>query len=331
MNGKHEYARLRDQENVLGKKTKHLKSCIKRLEEFLKVNQIVYCTWDDNTSLQILLSNGLLIHICIDHLSGDIMRLVFDKFLVGRLIAEPISDVIITRMHIIISYDTNQLTCVYLQKPKLKKSAPKKIRNLDPKIYNYIISGTQTRKIPRHLTCNNSCDLLAVWTKSSQNEIWPWRPTFRDQDRANIHIYSIFQNKLDLLCYYWTENDPINVEFSTTNQSQLRSVEQKISKKVLNFLKYISYNKSQYQYISMNIMYQYISILRIPVYFYSSNLIKFQIRYIISKIVVAEWVTFSYWTKDSTLSCQDCSYGSILFCSYGPSVVDSNLATMLCM
>lgn len=202
----------------------------------LKHNRIVYCAWSDNVSMQMLLSNGLLVHICIDCFSGDIVRMAFDKFLIGKLISEAVTDVIITRLHILISYDVNQITFVYLQKPNLKKNVPRKIRQLEPKIYNIIISGSHTRKISRHLTCNNSCDLLAVWTKSSQNEVYPWRPTFRDQDRANMHIYSLGRNKVDLLCYYWTENDPINVEFSKMNQNQLRSVEQKISRKVSSFL-----------------------------------------------------------------------------------------------
>lgn len=179
-----------------------------------------------------MLSNGLLVHICIDSFTADITRITFDKFLIGKLVSEDVCDVIMTRMHILISYDVNQITFVYLQKPSLKKQF-KKIRQKEPKIFNYVISGSHSKKISRHLTCNNCYDLLAVWTNSSQNEVYPWRPTFRDQDRANIHIYRLGHNKLDLLCYYWTENDPINVEFSTVNQNQLRSIEQKISRKVI--------------------------------------------------------------------------------------------------
>lgn len=180
-----------------------------------------------------LLSNGLLVHICINIFTGDIIRMAFDRFFVGKLVSDAVTDAIITRMHIVIAYNENQLTFVYLQKPSLKRSAPEKISRMDPKIFNIIINGPQTRKIARHLACNNSYDLLVVWTKSSQNEVYPWRPTVRDQDRANVHIYKFSRNKLDLLCYYWTENDPINVEFSKMNHNQLRSVEQKISRKVI--------------------------------------------------------------------------------------------------
>lgn len=233
VDGKQDYANLRDQQYVLhGRKPKQIRNSIKKLEYQLKNNRIVYCAWSDNVVMQMLLSNGLLVHICINIFTGDINRMAFDRFFIGKLISESITDVIMTRMHILISYDVNQLTFVYLQKPNLKRSAPEKISRMDPKIFNIIISGSQTRKISRHLACNNSYDLLAVWTKSSQNEVYPWRPTVRDQDRANIHIYRLCRNKLDLLCYCWTENDPINVEFSKLNQNQMRSVEQRISRKV---------------------------------------------------------------------------------------------------
>lgn len=233
VDGKQDYANLRDQQYILhGRKSKQIRSSIKKLEEQLKSNRIVYCAWSDNVVLQILLSNGLLVHICINVFTGDILRMAFDRFFIGKLISESITDVIMTRMHILISYDVNQITFVYLQKPNLKRSAPEKISRMDPKIFNIIVSGSQTRKIPRHLACNNSYDLLAIWTKSSQNEVYPWRPTVRDQDRANLHIYRLNHNKLDLLCYCWTANDPISVEFSRLNHNQLRSVEQRISRKV---------------------------------------------------------------------------------------------------
>lgn len=179
-----------------------------------------------------LLSNGVLVHISLNVFTGDIKRIAYDRFFVGKLISESVTDVIISKLHIIISYDINQLTFVYMQKPSNKRNAPGKIHKLDPKIFNTIINGPSTKKISRHLACNTSFDLLAVWTKSSQNEVYPWRPTIRDQDRANIHIYKLSQSKLEMLSYYWTENDPISVEFSKNHQNQLRSIEQKMSRKV---------------------------------------------------------------------------------------------------
>lgn len=231
--GKQEYANFRNHDYLLhGRKSKQLKDSIKKLEDALKNFRVVHCAWTDVAIITMLLSNGLLLHIYINIFSGGINRIAFDKFFIGKLISETVISVVMTRMHILISYDINQLTFVHLQKSNLKKNSPEKLSRMDPKIFNIIISGTHTKKIGRHLACNSSCDLLAVWTQSSQNEVYPWRPTVRDQDRANIHVYKLSRNKLDLLSFHWTENDPISVEFSKVHQNQLRSVEQKMSRKV---------------------------------------------------------------------------------------------------
>lgn len=78
---------------------------------------------------------------------------------------------------------------------------------------------------------NQSGNTILIWTKSSQNEFFPWRPTVKDEERANLHIYSLNRLKFELMCYYWTENDPIAFEFSKLNENEIHSVEQKISRK----------------------------------------------------------------------------------------------------
>lgn len=118
---------------------------------------------------------------------------------------------------------------MHLQKPSLKNST-QKISQADPKIFNIIIGG-QTKKVHRHLVINPSFDLVLIWTKSSQNEFFPWRPSVKDQEWANLHIYKINRLKFEPLCYFWTQNDPICFEFSKFNESEIYSVEQKITKK----------------------------------------------------------------------------------------------------
>lgn len=231
--GKRDYAEKRHEKYCLdNKRPEKLRQSIKKLEDYMKNQRIVYCQWRDHNVIQLLLSNGLFIHICINTTTGDIVKITFDKYFVGKLISDIVTNVVITRQHIIIAYNQNQLTFVYLQRPSMKRMMPEKISRMDPKIFNVIINGPpQNRPLSRHLACNNSFDLIAVWTKSSQNEVYPWRPTVRDQDRANVHIYKLCRLKMESMCYYWNENDPISFEFSRTNQNQLHSVEQKISRK----------------------------------------------------------------------------------------------------
>lgn len=80
---------------------------------------------------------------------------------------------------------------VHLQKPNTRLQGPEKICNMDPRIFHVIIPGPSERKLSRHLIVNSSADLFVIWTKSSQNEVYPWRPTIRDQDRANIHVFKL--------------------------------------------------------------------------------------------------------------------------------------------
>lgn len=96
-----------------------------------------------------------------------------------------------TRTHIVLAYNTNQVTVVHLQKPNTRSQGPEKISHMDPKIFHAIIPGAAERKIARRLSVNTGNDMFLIWTKSSQNEVFPWRPTMRDQDRANIHVFKL--------------------------------------------------------------------------------------------------------------------------------------------
>lgn len=181
-----------------------------------------------------MLANGLLVYISINPFTGDLCRIYFDKYLVGKLVSEHITDVVITQHHLLIAYHEHQITFVHLQKPTARKNHPEKISLMEPKICNVLLSGASStsRKLPKRLVCSSSLNLVIVWTKSSQNEVYPWRPTVKDQDRANLHVYRLAGPRMELLCYYWTEYDPISVQFSLLNDYQVHCVEQKISKKV---------------------------------------------------------------------------------------------------
>lgn len=234
IDGKEEYALTRDQLYTLdSKRAKDLRDSIKRLEDLLKRNRTVYCTWKDDVMMQIMFSNGVMVNVGLQHSTAAIQRITFDRFFVGKLVSETITDVIVSKTHILIAYDLNQITFVSLH--NAKKSASQKINKQDPKIFNIIIGGSSMKKVSRRLAINNTHDLLAIWTKSSQNEVYPWRPTVHDQDRANIHIYRLGDSKMELFCFYWTENDPIHVDFSKSIRYQIRSIEQKISRKVSKY------------------------------------------------------------------------------------------------
>ncbi|KRF81389.1 uncharacterized protein Dvir_GJ17221, isoform B [Drosophila virilis] len=209
-----------------------LKDNLKKLEDLLRTHKLVHSEWQDAAQVLLLFDNGIIAHICVDIYTGDILRMVFEKYLVGKLAAELITDAFFTRSHIVLAYNTNQLTVVHLQRPNLRPLGPEKIANMEPRIFHVIIPGAASeRKLARHLTVNGSFDLFVVWTQSSQNEVYPWRPTIRDQDRANIHIFKIKALQLESIAYCWSENDPLCVDFLRSSENQIITLEQKVSRK----------------------------------------------------------------------------------------------------
>ncbi|XP_034474588.1 WD repeat-containing and planar cell polarity effector protein fritz [Drosophila innubila] len=225
---RHGLAVLKNSRKAAGR----LKDNLKKLEDLLRTHKLVHSEWQDAAQVLLLFDNGCIAHICVDIYTGDILRMVFEKYLVGKLAAEVITDAFFTRSHIVLAYNTNQLTVVHLQRPNLRPLGPEKIANMDPRIFHVIIPGVASeRKLARHLAVNGSFDLFVVWTQSSQNEVYPWRPTIRDQDRANIHIFKIKGLQLESIAYCWSENDPLCVDFLRSSENQIITLEQKVSRK----------------------------------------------------------------------------------------------------
>lgn len=65
-------------------------NCFK-LQEQLKDHSTIFCQWSDYCTMQIMLSSGLLIYVQVDLCSGDVKKIVFDKYLVGKS-SERLSD-----------------------------------------------------------------------------------------------------------------------------------------------------------------------------------------------------------------------------------------------
>lgn len=55
------------------------------LQDQFRDNSIIYCQWYSDRIVQLMFSNGLLVHIQIYPFSGDIEKINFDKYLVGKL------------------------------------------------------------------------------------------------------------------------------------------------------------------------------------------------------------------------------------------------------
>lgn len=113
--GKQDYAERRGQLVLLTNKhgTDKLRAAVQRLEEAVRSHSVVHCRWQDHGIVQLMLANGLLVHVCVRLATGDVQRLAFDKFFVGKLVTEAgavVTDAVFTRMHILIAYSVNQVS-----------------------------------------------------------------------------------------------------------------------------------------------------------------------------------------------------------------------------
>ncbi|KAK9507121.1 hypothetical protein O3M35_008929 [Rhynocoris fuscipes] len=213
------------------KRPKKLKDSLKELEELLDTSRILSFKWKNVSCIHIILSSGLQIAIKINLFNGDVDEIIFDKFIIGKLFSQYVCDVSITRVNAIFTYTDNQVTLVYFSKPSLKCQNFKKWSLLEPKVQSLELSGPAGRRLDRRLSFNTSEDMVLVWWKCSRDEVYPWSPIVRDVDRANVHIYSVNTTKLDLVCYFRTEFDPIKVFFSQRQPNTIHTIQQKTSSK----------------------------------------------------------------------------------------------------
>lgn len=206
------------------------RSC-KKLFEALHANKIVYRQWKSPNIIQFVLSNGLIIYFSFGPYEFNLQNILCDKYLLGKLADEEIANVVVWKQHILITYHISQITLVTLQKFTPDKLEVKKINQMDPKIFHFLIGGPSDRKLERFISINKTGDVLAVWSKSSQNEIYPWYPLPHDQSNSNIHVHRVNNCKLESMFYCWTENNPLEIKFSDINPKLLHVIEQKISRK----------------------------------------------------------------------------------------------------
>ncbi|XP_020291724.1 WD repeat-containing and planar cell polarity effector protein fritz [Pseudomyrmex gracilis] len=212
-------------ENKKGNKLKH---SIKYLEDQLRDNSVIYCQWYDDSIVQLMLSNGLLVQIQVCPFTGDIQEIHLDKYLIGKL-SEHVSDVIITKNHVVCTYNDNLVTLVYFTKSKTQVFD--KISKLEPKLITTDLFVPNGRRLDKKIQVNKSADLIVIWRKSTMNEVYPWSPAMKQYHRANMHLFRLTGTKLDLLCYIRTEFDPLCITFDAYDDNIIHSVEQKVSRK----------------------------------------------------------------------------------------------------
>ncbi|XP_065215584.1 WD repeat-containing and planar cell polarity effector protein fritz homolog [Planococcus citri] len=214
---------------VSNKRPYKLKQHLRELEDHVESQRIVRIKWLREDTVVLFFNSGVVAYVSIDVCSGDIVNLSFDKFSKDKLLSVHISDIFMTNVFSICCYNDPQMTLIYYSKPQFKKLF-KKLNELEPKFTSVNLPGPNGRRLPRKLCSNKTGDVIAVWWKYSENDVFPWSPLVKDVDRANVHVYSVSGCKMEVLCYHRTEFDLLCVAFSSVESNILFIVEQRISR-----------------------------------------------------------------------------------------------------
>lgn len=208
-----------------------LRDSLREFEELLAKERVVWEAWKSPTLYQLIFASGIITTLSVNAQTGDLTRVAFDKFLVGKLLSEHLADVVITQHHMIFSYNECRLTVVHLMRPAPEGQVIEKLSALDPKLHTCEVAGPSGRRFERKLSANLSGDMVVVWWQTSDDEVYPWSPLAKDRDRANILVYGLRGASLDLVCYCRTEMAPLSVSFSHLQPSVLLTVEQGFGRK----------------------------------------------------------------------------------------------------
>ncbi|GAB6021820.1 hypothetical protein CHUAL_004394 [Chamberlinius hualienensis] len=219
---------------LTNKRPEKLKENMKEVEELFAAYRSVYCDWKSKNVLLMMLNNGAIIKIWIKAGLGDVEKIRVDKYLVGKLISDHVVDVIFFDMMILISYVEAKLTIIHLNKKFMIKENSsmqfEKLTSLDPKLMSVELNGPNRRRFERKLSSSIQNDQLMVWWMTKNEEMpGPWAPPSSDREKANIHIYNITKNELQLMCYTRTKGDPVWASFSRLHLNQIYTIEQSVA------------------------------------------------------------------------------------------------------
>ena len=81
----------------------HLKICpLRELEELLQEQSVLFTSWRSSLVVQLVLQNLVIVSILFNRL-GDVEKIAFDRYLVGRVQERP-TDIVFTKRHLILVF-----------------------------------------------------------------------------------------------------------------------------------------------------------------------------------------------------------------------------------
>ncbi|XP_071537938.1 WD repeat-containing and planar cell polarity effector protein fritz homolog isoform X2 [Panulirus ornatus] len=208
-----------------------LRDSLREFEELVSKERVVWEGWLSHVMYQLIFASGIIVMLTVNATTGDLTRVAFDKFLVGKLLSEHLADVVMTKHHMLFSYNECRLSVVHFTRSPPEGHVHERLSAMDPRIHTCEVAGPSGRRFERKLSANLSGDMVVVWWQTSEDEVYPWSPLAKDRDRANILVYALHGTTLELVCYCRTEMAPLSVSFSKVQPNVLLTVEQGFGKK----------------------------------------------------------------------------------------------------
>ena len=191
------------------KRPERLRTNLKELEELLGEQGVIFCQWRGAQLFQLVLNTGLIVNIHLNKL-GDLSRISFDKYLVGKL-SDHITDFVLTSRVAVVSYLESKLTVITFGRPVNFLSCESLV-SCEPKVHQVELHCPPGRRLDRKIVLHPESQQCLIWWNTGGQEVFPWSPELKEEDRANLALLTV-RGEPRVVGYHRTNNDPIYFRF----------------------------------------------------------------------------------------------------------------------
>ncbi|XP_073949415.1 WD repeat-containing and planar cell polarity effector protein fritz [Choristoneura fumiferana] len=200
---------------------------IKQLETKFRERSAVFCDWLNDCLIVIVFSSGAIAYLTVKPNTLDVTQILFDRYVVGKLSGQAVSGVAFCKSHLLFTHTDRTATLLTFGKGMLS-AQPCRIRDRDPHIQTVELGGS--RRTERRVSwCETpAVTRVLVWGAAAV-EPAPWSPVL--EDHANMHLYQIKGQQMNLIAYHQLENETLLAEISRNNDNVIHIVEQTVCHK----------------------------------------------------------------------------------------------------
>jgi WD40 repeat protein len=192
------------------KRPERLRTALKEFEELVSENSIVFCKWRSSKFLQLVVQNGVIVGIWLNKL-GDLLRISFDKYLVGKLL-DHVTDFCFTSKCIVVAYLESRVSVVTFGR-SVEFLKCDSLVQWEPRIHTLDLYSPPGRRLDRKIVLSTDCQQLVIWWPIGSQEVFPWSPQLKEEDRANLILFSLKAAEPRLVAFHRTGTDPLYFRF----------------------------------------------------------------------------------------------------------------------